>query len=127
MIKYSPKSVRLAHDDPRAGVLRFSWSYTLTIEALHVMCTGAGNVRDRLLTIDPEFMKLKPEDFPEQEEVREHVLRFQELVPHLEHRRQAIEAEASTPDWSSSEELEQMAQLLWEIHRDFSHFMQSDA
>ena len=127
MMKHHPKSVRLAHDDPRAGVLRFSWAYTLTIEALHVMCTGTGVVRDRLLAIDPEFLKLKPEAFPEQEDVREHVLRFQELVHHLERRPQATESEASTPDRSSSEELEQMAQLLWEIHRDFSHFMQSDA
>ena len=127
MIKHHLKSVRLARDDPRAGVLRFSWAYTLTIETLHVMCTGTGAVQDRLLAIEPEFLKLKPEDFPEQEGVREHVLRFQELVHHLERRDQAVDSEASATDLSLSEALEQMAQLLWEIHRDFSRFMQSDA
>jgi hypothetical protein len=127
MIKHHPKSVRLAHDDPRAGVLRFSWAYTLTVETLHVMCTDAGAVRERLLAIDPEFMKLKPEDFPEEEDVREHFIRFQSLVHHLETPRQEINSAGPNRDRPSSEASEQMAQLLWEIHRDFSRFMQGDA
>ena len=113
--------------DAQGRLLRFSWSYTLTIEALHVMCTDAGALRQRLASIDPQFLTWGSEDFPEEEGVRERFGQFQTLVRKLQPRHGILGTEAPTSKHPSSEALEQMAQLLWEVHRDFSHFMQSDA
>ena len=127
MIGNNPNSNRIMSADARGGVLRFSWAYTQTIEALHLMCTGTGALRHRVASIDPQFLTLECEDFPEQEGVRERFGQFQTLVRQLQPRHQVLGTEALTSKHPSSEALEQMAQLLWEIHRDFSHFMQSDA
>ena len=127
MIKSNPKSKRIMSADARGDVLRFSWAYTLTIEALHVTCTDAGALRHRLASIDPLFLKLGSEDFPEQEGVRERFGQFQTLVRQLQPRHEVLANEAPTSRHPSNEALEPMAQLLWEIHRGFSHFMQSDA
>ena len=126
-MRNDPNSKRIMSADARGGALRFSWAYTLTIEALHIMCTGAGALRHRLASIDPQFLKLGCEDFPEQEGVRERFSHFQTLVRQLQPRHEVQGTEAPTSKHPSSEALEQMAQLLWEIHRDFSRFMQSDA
>jgi hypothetical protein len=127
MIKLHPKSVRLANDSNEIGVLRFSWAYTLTIEALHEMCTGEGGVLARLRAIDPEFLELKPEAFPEQNDVRTHFLRYKELAHHLEPRMQVGVPKKTSAGQALSEVHMELAQLLWDIHRDFSYFMQSDA
>jgi hypothetical protein len=127
MIRSSPNSKHVMSPDARGGEFRLSWAYTLTIEALHVMCTGEGAVHQRLALIDPEFLKLECEDFPEQEGVRERYGQFQKIVRQFQPLHEVLGTEAPTSKHPSSEALEQMAQLLWEIHRDFSHFMQSDA
>jgi hypothetical protein len=127
MIKTHRKPKAIIGGDATAAVLRFSWAYTVTIEALHVMCTSTGAVRHRLASIDPEFLKLALEDFPEQEGVRERFGQFQTLVRQLQPRHEVLGTVASTSNPPSSAALEKMAQLLWDIHRDFSHFMQSDA
>ena len=127
MTKGNPKSKRIMSADARGGVLRFSWAYTLAIEALHVMCTGTGALRHRLASIDPQFLTLGCEDFPEQEGVRERFGQLQTLVRQLQPCHEVLGTEAPTSKHPSGETLEQMAQLLWDIHRDFSHFMQSDA
>jgi hypothetical protein len=112
---------------PRLGVLRYSRAYTLTIEALHTMCCGSGNTRERLQEVDPEFFSLRPEELPKEEGVQAHFIEFQQLATRLEGRWSGEGSVAATLDQSHHTNLKQMAQLLWDIHRGFSQYMQSGA
>jgi hypothetical protein len=56
--------------------LRYSWPYTLCIEALHELATQPGDARIRVKAIDPEFYSLSESDFPEPRGARQ---RFLEL------------------------------------------------
>jgi hypothetical protein len=57
-------------------ILRYSWPYTLCIEALHELATRPGDARARVKAIDPEFYSRSESDFPERRDARQ---RFIEL------------------------------------------------
>ena len=122
-----PNSIRMKRDDPRLGVLRYSQAYTLVIEALHTMCCESGSMRERLQQIDPEFFALKPEDLPESEGVRASFEELANLAMQLEPSKQDEGRVSANLNQSQHTRLEAMAQLVWNIHRDFSRYMQSDA
>jgi hypothetical protein len=113
-------------DHPRLGVLRYSRAYTLTVEALYTMCCEPGSMRERLQKVDLEFFSLYAEDFPEQEGVRASYERLRSLVISLEPRREGEGRIASSLAQRAHAQLAEVAQLLWETHRDFSLYMQTD-
>jgi hypothetical protein len=107
-------------------VLRYSRAFTLTIKALHTMCCGTGNTRDRLQQIDLEFYTLRPEAFPENDGIRATFIELQNLVS------------SKDPAWSGGGRIEatladahhtklnRLAEKLWNLHRKFSVFMNGD-
>lgn len=109
------------------GVLRYSRAYTLTIEALHTLSCGAGGMRERLRQIDPEFFSLEPEALPEAEGVRESFVRLKQLATRFEPRGSYEGRIVATIEQSHHSKLKAITQLIWDIHRDFSQYMQSDA
>jgi hypothetical protein len=122
MPKLHPKSIRLSADDPRLGVLRYSWPWTLTVSALHTLATEPGELRTRLLGIDPEYFTLKEESFPEVADVRLNWRKVRALVTGASGLVEAQAAiQAAAPD-----ALDQAAQAIWEIHRDFGRYMEED-
>lgn len=121
-----PKLIRMNSDDPGLGALRYSRAYTLTIEALHTMCCASGSMRERLQQIDPEFFALMPNDLPENEGVRASFEELHRLATQLEPRWQEEGRVSATLEPSHHTKLKEMAQRVWEIHRDFSRYMQSD-
>ena len=127
MPELHPKSIRMKSDDSRLGALRYSRAYTLTIEALHTMCCEAGTMRERLQQVDPEFFALKSDDLPESEDVRTSFEQFHQMAARLEPRWKEEGQFTATLGQSHHTNLKAMAQLVWDIHRDFSRYMQSDA
>jgi hypothetical protein len=123
----STKRSRVTRDDPRLGSLQYGRAYTLAIEALHTMCCESGSMRERLQKVDPEFFALRPDDLPETEGVRASFVEFHELATRLEPRWPGDGVVAATLNQSHHTKLARMAQLVWDIHRDFSHYMQDDA
>ena len=116
----------LATNQP-LGALRFSRAYTLSIEALHTLCCSNGNLRLRLEAVDPEYYLLESEQLPDFGAIR---LKFAELhtlatktAPRWEHEGR-IAATLSTAHHTA---LKKIAQLVWEIHREFSEYMHGDA
>jgi hypothetical protein len=109
------------------GALRFSRAYTLSIEALHTLCCSNGNLRLRLEAVDPEYYLLASEQLPDFGAIR---FKFAELKtlatkndPRWEHDGW-IPATLSTAHHTV---LKKIAQLVWEIHREFSEYMHGDA
>jgi hypothetical protein len=111
------------------GALQFSRAYTLSIEALHTLCCSSGNLRHRLSQIDPEYFSLEAAAYPEYEniqasvtELRGLVTRFDPLSPYAIGGRIAASIERSHYTKRT-----RMAQLIWDIHREFGSYMQRDA
>jgi hypothetical protein len=106
--------------------LHYSRPYTLCIEALHELATQPGDARIRVKAIDPEFYSLSESDFPERHGARQ---RFKELCVLLGFAGTALNPSdvatrlaALTVDGASV-----TAQKIWELHREFSRFMDGDA
>lgn len=106
-------------------VLRYSWPYTLSIEALHELATQPGDVHARVKAIDPEFYSLSESDFPERGGARQ---RFVELCAllgvagtTLKPGDVAIRLAVLTVDGAGD-----IAQKIWELHREFSRYMDGD-
>jgi hypothetical protein len=107
------------------NVLRYSWPYTLCIEALHELATQPGDACVRVKAIDPEFYSLSESDFPERHGARQ---RFMELCSllgvagtALNPRDVATRLAALTIDGAGV-----VAQKIWELHREFSRYMDGD-
>jgi hypothetical protein len=105
--------------------LRYIWPYTLCIEALHELATQPGDARIRLKAIDPEFYSLSELDFPEHRGARQ---RFMELCASL-----GVVGIALNPSDVATklaaltvEDAGVIAQKIWELHREFSHYMDGD-
>lgn len=122
-----PESSRIKRDDPTLGALRYGRAYTLAIEALQTMCCASGSMRERLQQIDLEFYTLKPDDLPENEGVRKSFIQFHQLATRVAPRWAGEGKVAATLNQSRHTKLRQMAQLVWDINRDFSRYMNSDA
>ena len=107
-------------------ILRYSRSYTLCIEALHTLCCTPGDFRERFAALDPEFLTLRAEDFPEENGVRASYVELKQLLTRLAPKDDEGTI-AATVSRSRLATLEQAAQKLWDVHRDFAHFMNDDA
>jgi len=110
---------------PRLGTLRYNRAYALTIEALHTMCCQSGRTRERLQKIDAEFFALNAEGFPEGEGVRTSYEDLRAIATSLEQRCEGDGRITSSLAQLHHTKLAKVAQLLWDIHRDFSRYMQS--
>jgi hypothetical protein len=109
------------------GVLRYSRAYTLSTEALHSLCCGRGNVRSRLQAIDIEYFCLDREALPDAGDIRANFERLHGLVNRVSPRwdgEGTLQATLATAHYTA---LEKAAQLVWDIHRELSEFMQRDA
>jgi len=84
-------------------------------------------MRERLRNIDSEFFLLEPEALPEAEGVRENFVKLKQLATRFEPRGSYEGRVVATIEQLHHSKLEAMAQLMWDIHRDFSQYMQSDA
>ena len=113
--------------NPAMSVLRYSRAYTLTIEALHTLCCTPGAMRDRLAQIDPEFFVLSPDVFPEGEEVRDNFVKLYGLATRYEPRSDGEGRISATLARSHHSKLKEMLQLVWDLHRGFSQYMNSEA
>jgi len=126
MKQTNPSSARLSANDPRLGDLRYSRAYTQSIEALHALCCGRGNVRSRLEAIDLEYYSLKDTDLPETGEIRANFRKLRALSIRVSPRWEGdgrLPATLATTHYTA---LEKIAQLAWDIHREFSEYMQRD-
>lgn len=106
-------------------VLRYSWPFTLCIEALHELATQPGDVCARVRAIDSEFYSLSESDFPEPRGARQ---RFVELCALL-----GVTGATPIPSAIATklaaltvEDAGAIAQKFWELHREFSHYMDND-
>ena len=114
-------------DDCRLVALRYSRAHTLLTEALHTLSCEPGGMRERLNQIDPEFFALRTEDLPEAEGLRASFAELRHLVTRLDPSTKDEGRVAATLRQSHHTKLKAMAQLIWNIHRDFPRYMQSDA
>ena len=107
------------------NVLRYSWSYTLCIEALHELATQPGDARVRGKAIDPEFYSLSESDFPERHGARQ---KFMELCALLGVAGTAVNPSdvAATLADLTVDGAGVVAQKIWELHREFSRYMDGD-
>ena len=111
--------MHLKADDPRLGVLRFSYTWTLTIEALHTLCTEPGDLRSRLLKVDPEYYALREESFPDLPDIRANWKKVLDVMDRTTSRGESIEV-------IQGARLDDCVQAIWEIHRDFGYYMQGE-
>jgi hypothetical protein len=113
-------------DNIRLEALRYQRAYSFTVSALHTLCCASGGMRDRLQQIDKEFFTLTTIELPERERLREKFRRLHELVTsnkidHLHEGRIA-----ATIGQLHHTKLKAIAQLIWNIHVEFSAFMMFD-
>jgi len=108
------------------GIVRYSRSYTLCIEALHTLCCTPGDFRERFSALDPEFLNLRDDAFPVENGVRASYVELKTLLTRLEPKDHEGTI-AATVGRSRRTSLERAAQKLWDVHRDFAHFMNDDA
>lgn len=113
-------------DNIRLEVLRYQRAYSFTASALHTLCCASGGMRDRFQQIDKEFFTLTTIEVPEREGLREKFRKLHELVTsnkidHLHEGRIA-----ATIGQLHHTKLKVIAQLIWDIHVEFSVFMMFD-
>ena len=104
------------------NIIRYSRPFSLTIEAIEALCVGRGDIRSRLLNIDSEFFVLKPNDFPDVEDLRDTVKRLQKTACQLEPKKDEGRLKA-TFERSQLKTLEGIAQDIWSIYYEFNQYM----
>ncbi len=110
----------------RFEALRYQRAYSFTIDALHTLSCAPGGMKDRLKKIDLEFFTLSSNDLPESGEIREKFGRLHDLVTSKEVRYPHEGRVAATLDQLHHTKLTSIAQLIWDIHKEFSALMQND-
>ena len=105
---------------------KYRKSLTLCIEALHTLCVGPGELRSRLWSIDKEFFSLKPEQFPDAEQLRADMELLLGSVRTLQPRNDEGLINA-TISRARIRHLEKVAQQIWDIHRKFAAYMNNAA
>lgn len=117
---------RMTNRPIRVEALRYQRAYSFTVEALHTLCCSPGGMRDRLQKIDLEFFTLVTNDLPESGSLREKFSRLHEAITSKNspypHEGRVI----ATLSQLHHTKLKSIAQLIWEIHTEFSAFMQCD-
>lgn len=112
---------------PRLKALHYQRPYRLTVNALHTLCCAPGGTRARLQQIDLEFFTLSTNDLPEEGELRAKFRRLHEHVTSKEARYPYEGRVAATLDQLHHTKLKTAAQLIWDIHTEFSVFMQGES
>ncbi|HEU4603807.1 MAG TPA: hypothetical protein VFS24_17660 [Steroidobacteraceae bacterium] len=75
--------------------------------------------------VDPEFWFLKDQDFPDPDQIRANYTEVKQLMTRLDP--QGDEGRiVATISRSKRSNLERAAQLIWNMHRDFSQYMDRD-
>lgn len=119
--------MRIHMTNPSLGALRFSRSYILSTAALHTLCCSNGNLRSRLDAVDPEYFLLSSEQLPDFGAVRSNFAKLHSLAtknaPRWEHDGRL----AATLSTAHHTALKKIAQLVWDVHREFSEYRQGDA
>lgn len=106
--------------------MRYGRSYALCTDALQVLCCTRGNLRARLLLLDPEFLILREENFPEVRDIRTNFIELQKLLTRLDPKDDEGRITA-TISRSKTSTLEQAAQKVLELYREFSYYMNHNA
>lgn len=109
------------------GTLRYSRAYTLSIEALHTLCCGRGKIRSRLEAVDGEYYTLRTTDLPDFGTIRVNFENMHSLATSVSPRWAhdgRLSVTLSTVHYTV---LEKIAQLVWDIHSEFSDYMGSFA
>ena len=91
------------------------------------MCCSTGNTRERLKQIDLEFYTLRSDELPENNNIRSTFTELQSIATSQEPTWSGdgrIEATLATAHHTK---LKKLAKLVWELHREFSEFMNSDS
>lgn len=110
----------------RLEALRYQRAYGLTVDALHTLSCAPGGMKERLQRIDLEFFTLSSNDLPESGGVRERFGRLHGLVTSKDARCPGEGRVAATLDQLHHTKLKSIAQIIWDIHAEFSAFMRSD-
>lgn len=110
----------------RLETLRYQRAYGFTVDALHTLSCEHGGMRDRLQKIDLEFFTLRANELPESGEIREKFHRLHVLATSKEVRYPHEGRVAATLDQLHHSKLKSIAQLIWDIHTEFSAFMHSN-
>jgi hypothetical protein len=127
MKRLDHKPVTLKGDNQRLRDLRYSRAYTLSLEALHTLCCRRGNVRSRLQLIDAEYYSLRDTDLPDAGNLRSSFEKLLSLVTPMSPRWKGDGRIPATLAGAHYTALERAAQLVWEVHQEFSVYMQGDA
>lgn len=107
-------------------ILLFRRSYGLCVEAAQTLCCAPGDIRARLRILDPEFLVLHGEDFPEASNIRVSFIELKKLLTRFDPKGDEGRV-AATISRSKKPTLVQAAQKIWDIHREFSHYMNHKA
>lgn len=110
----------------RLEALRYQRAFSFTVDALHTLSCAPGGMRDRLQKIDLEFFTLSTSDLPKSGELQEKFGRLRGLVTSKEARYPDEGRVAGTLDQLHHTKLKSIAQLIWDIHTEFSAFMYCD-
>lgn len=102
--------------------LLFRRSYGLCVEAAQTLCCAPGDIRARLRILDPEFLVLRGEDFPEASDIRVNFIELKKLLTRFDPKGDEGRV-AATISRSKTPALVQAAQKIWDIHREFSYYM----
>lgn len=102
--------------------LLFRRSYELCVEAAQTLCCAHGDIRARLRILDPEFLVLHGEDFPEAGDIRVNFIELKKLLTRFDPKGDEGSV-AATISRSKKPTLVQAAQKIWDIHREFSYYM----
>lgn len=109
-----------------AGVLRYSTAYTLSIEALHTLCCENGNLRSRLAAIDSEYYSLRANDLPDHGSIRSNFASLCSMATESPPSHGDDGRLAATLSAIRYTKLKKIAQFVWDVHREFSEYMQGD-
>ncbi|MFZ2269645.1 MAG: hypothetical protein WAV95_18870 [Azonexus sp.] len=109
----------------QSETLRYHRAYSFTVDALHTLSCSPGGMRGRLQKIDLEFFTLSTNELPEIGELREKFKILHDLATSKEVRYSHESRISATLDQLHHTKLKSIAKLIWDIHTEFSAFMQS--
>ncbi len=110
----------------RLEALRYQRAYSFTVDALHTLACAPGSMKARIQRINLEFFTLITNDLPENGELREKFSKLHELVTSKKVRYPHEGRVAATLDQLHHTKLKAIAELIWDIHKEFSVFMHRD-
>lgn len=91
------------------------------------MCCSTGGTRERLEKIDLESFGLRDEELTEQNIIRAIFIELRGIVSSAESRWSGDGKIAATLSSVHYTKLKKMSDLIWNLHRSFSEYMNSDS